>query len=85
MALATDASYKKIVTTNDMAIFSYIREKAGHKVLVILNLSNQPQRFTIKDKSVLGQALNVFGKNKVGLTSHHVYSLAPWDYEVYEY
>ena len=85
IALAADASYKKIVTTNDMAIFSYVREKAGHKVLVILNLSNQPQRFIIKDKSVQGQALNVFGKNKVGLTPHHVYSLAPWGYEVYEY
>ena len=84
-ALAADASYKKLVTTNDIAIFAYLRQKAGHKVAVILNLSNQPQRFTIKEKEIYGQPLNVFLSVKEKLHREHVYSIEPWGYIVYNY
>jgi glycosidase len=85
VALAADASYKKLLTANDVAIFAYLREKQGRKVAVILNLSNQPQRFTIKDKSVYGNAINVFSKKKESISSTHVYDMEPWGYVVYEY
>lgn len=85
VALAADASYKKLITANDIAIFAYKREKQGHKVTVILNLSAQPQRFTIKDKSIYGMATNVFSKKKEKIHSTHVYDIAPWGYLVYDY
>jgi glycosidase len=85
VALAADASYKKLLTANDVAIFAYLREKQGRKVAVILNLSNQPQRFTIKDKSVYGNVINVFSKKKESISSTHVYDMEPWGYVVYEY
>ncbi len=85
VALAADASYKKLVTANDNAIFAYVREKAGHKVAVILNLSNQPQSFTIKDKSIYGQPLNVFLSQKEKVSSTHVFSIEPWGFIVYDY
>ncbi len=85
VALAADASYKRITTANDLAIFAYMREKAGHKVLVVLNLSNQPQQLTIKDKSIVGQPKDVFGSGMKKLNPQHVFSLEPWGYEVYEY
>jgi glycosidase len=84
-ALAADASYKKLVTANDMAIFAYLREKGGHKVAVILNLSNQPQRFTIKDAKIYGQPLNVFMGLKEKVSATHVFSIEPWGYIVYDY
>jgi glycosidase len=84
-ALAADASYKKLITANDVAIFAYVREKQGRKVVVILNLSKQPQSFTIKDKSIFGQPLNVFMGMKEKITSTHVYSIEPWGYIVYDY
>lgn len=84
-ALAADASYKKLITANDVAIFAYVREKQGHKVVVILNSSKQPQSFTIKDKSIFGQPLNVFMGMKEKITSTHVYSIEPWGYIVYDY
>ncbi|HEY8689340.1 MAG TPA: alpha-amylase family glycosyl hydrolase [Chitinophagaceae bacterium] len=84
-ALAADASYKKIITANDVAIFAYTREKAGKKVAVILNLSNQPQSFTIKDQSIYGQPMNVFMGVKETLNRTHVYSIEPWGYIVYDY
>ncbi|MEO6329646.1 MAG: alpha-amylase family glycosyl hydrolase [Ginsengibacter sp.] len=84
-ALAADASYKKIVTANDVAVFAYLREKAGHKVVVVLNLSRQPQKFTIKDSSVYGVPVNVFLGAKERLSREHVYSIEPWGYIVYDY
>ena len=84
-ALAADAFYKKLVTTNDAAIFAYTREKQGHKIAVVLNLSNQPQRFTIKEKSIYGQPMNVFLGMKEKLHREHVYSIEPWGYIVYDY
>ena len=84
-ALTADASYKKISTANDVAIFAYLREKQGRKVAVVLNLSNQPQRFTIKDKSVYGNVTNVFSKKKESISSTHVYDMEPWGYLVYDY
>ncbi|HEX7458171.1 MAG TPA: alpha-amylase family glycosyl hydrolase [Ginsengibacter sp.] len=84
-ALAADASYKKLITANDMAIFAYTRMKGAHKIAVILNLSNQPQRFTIDDKSIFGNPLNVFLGVKEKVNTTHVFSIEPWGFIVYEY
>ncbi|HEY5392651.1 MAG TPA: alpha-amylase family glycosyl hydrolase [Hanamia sp.] len=84
-ALAADAAYKKIPTANDDAIFAYIRQKGNHKVLVVLNLSSEPQHFTIKEKEIYGNPLNVFTSQKEKLFKNHVYEMKPWDYLVYEY
>jgi len=84
-ALAADATYKKILTANDDAIFAYIRQKGNHKILVVLNLSSQPQHFTIKEKEIYGSPTNVFTAKKEKLFQNHVYEMKPWDYLVYEY
>ena len=84
-ALAADASWKKLVTANDVAVFAYVREKPGHKVVTILNLSKQPQSFTIRDNDIYGIATNVFTEKKEQLNSTHVYSIEPWGFMVYDY
>lgn len=84
-ALAADASYKKLVSCNDEGIFAFVRQKGRHKVAVILNLSNQPQRFTIKENEMYGKARNAFSGAKEKLFKNYVYDMKPWDYLVYEY
>ena len=84
-ALSADASFERIPTANDIAIYAYIRQKNGRKVLTILNFSNDLQRFTIKDRKVYGQAKNVFVPGRENLTAQHLYTLSPWGYSVYEY
>jgi alpha-amylase len=84
-ALAANAAYKKIATANDDAIFAYIRQKGNHKILVVLNLSPEPQHFTIKQNDVYGNPLNVFANKKENLVKNHVYEMQPWGYFVYEY
>jgi hypothetical protein len=84
-ALAADASYKKIPTANDDAIFAYIRQKGKYKIFVVLNLSGEPQHFTIKEKEVYGNPLNIFSGENEKLFKNHVYEMKPWEYFVYEY
>jgi glycosidase len=43
-ALAAGASFKKLRTSNDAAMYAFERESGGNKVLVVLNLSNSPRK-----------------------------------------
>lgn len=82
-ALAADASFKRLSGSNDATIFAYQRDKDSHKIVVILNLSKQPQKFTIKD--IAGEPLNVFMGVKEKVDASHQFSMEPWGYIVYEY
>ena len=84
-ALEADAAYKKVATANDDAIFAFIRQKGKDKVAVVLNLSDQPQHFTIKEKEMYGKVTNVFSGTKQKLAENYVYEMEPWQYFVYEY
>ncbi len=83
-ALATDASFKKIKAGDEKAVYAFAREKAGKKILVILNLSQKEQTIKITDKDLQGNPYNVFKGNKEVLTDKE-WKLQPWGYVVYEY
>lgn len=80
-ALAANASFKKLQTNNDAAIYAFEREKDGNKVLVILNLSKTPQQFVWKDKPSAKEWTNVFAAKKEMVDKG--FMLNPWDYKVY--
>jgi len=84
-ALAANASYKRLASSADSAVFVYEREQEGHKVVVILNLSKQAQKFTIKDDAVSGSPLNVFSALNEKISSGEEFSLQPWGFTVYSY
>jgi glycosidase len=81
-ALAANASFKKLATSNDAAIYAFERENNGNKVLVILNLSDGRQEFNWKDQPSAKQWSNVFGGHSEELASP--YSIDSWGYAVYE-
>lgn len=83
-ALAVDAAYTKLVSSNDDAVFAYTREKGGKKVLVILNLSNKPQTTKLQG-AIAGETQNVFANQHEHLTDGQDFALAPWGYLVYSY
>ncbi len=83
-ALAADASFAKVTVGNETALYAYVREKAGKKVLVILNLSAAAQTIRINDKTLLGNPYNVFMGIKERLTNKE-WEIEPWGYVVYEY
>jgi len=83
-ALAADASFRKVNVGDDKAVYAFVREKAGKKVFVILNLSGVEQAIVVKDKTLLGNPYNVFMGNKEPLTNKE-WKIEPWGYVVYEY
>ena len=84
IALAADASFRKVKAGNVNAVYSYVREKAGRKVFVILNLSAIEQNIEIHDKTLLGNPYNVFMGTKEALHDKP-WKIEPWGYVVYEY
>jgi glycosidase len=81
-ALAANAPFKKLITSNDAAVYAFEREKKGSKVLVVVNLSKDPQHFTWKNLPSAKEWSNVFTGNKDAVDQG--LSLAPWGYAVYE-
>ena len=81
-ALAANASFKKLATSNDAAVYAYERENAGNRVLVILNLSNKSLSYSWSTKPSENEWTNVFtGKAE---TVSDGFALKPWDYKVFE-
>lgn len=81
-ALSANASLKKLATSNDAAMYAFEREKNGNKVLVVLNLSKNPQSFTWKQQPSEKEWNNVFLGNKEPLDKG--FGIEPWGYAVYE-
>lgn len=83
-ALAADASFTRINVGNPKALYAFVREKAGKKVLVILNLSKTEQSIVVADKSLHGNPNNIFMGNPEPLTANP-WMIEPWGYVVYAY
>jgi glycosidase len=73
----------RIHTDADDAVYAFYREKEEDKVVVILNLSQDVQTFTMKiPESLTGPYANVFGKSTTQLTEELTLNLKPWEYIV---
>lgn len=81
-ALAANASFKKLRTSNDAAMYAFEREKDGAKILVVLNLSKTEQNFTWKDQPSEKEWNNIFLMNKEPVDKG--FGIEPWGYVVYE-
>jgi len=84
-ALATDASFKKISVGDSAALYAFVREKDGHRIAVILNLSPKSQIVKMGDASLAGNPLNVFMGTREKLAVGHSFRIEPWGYIVYNY
>lgn len=79
-ALSSDASFRKLNTSANRSVYAFEREKNGSKVLVIVNLSKNPQSFKWGDLPSEREWNNVFLMN----TEPALTSIEPWGYAVYE-
>ena len=82
-ALSADASFKKIVVGDEKAMYAFIREKGGKRVLVILNLSAKPQTIKVTNAGFEGDRTNVFMGTKEPLENKE-WQMEPWGYAIYE-
>jgi glycosidase len=84
-AMAANASFTKLITTNDDAVYAFAREKSGKKVVVITNLSKSPHSVTTKNAIIDGDATELFTNRKQSLKSGQAINLPAWGYLVYQY
>jgi glycosidase len=84
-ALAFDATYKRLRSSNDDAVLAFSREKNGKKAVMIFNMSKKEQKFTIKDSTINGEPINLFMGVNERISDKHEFSIEPWGYIVYDY
>ncbi|MEA3445529.1 MAG: alpha-amylase family glycosyl hydrolase [Bacteroidota bacterium] len=75
---------KRIGTTNDSGIFAFLREKEEHKVFVVLNLTDETQKFTFNEKCYCDKYTDVFTGKSFEIIDEIGMSLEPWEYSVCE-
>ena len=73
-------------TSNDGAVFAFVRKMDGDKVLVITNLSDVAQEVRLSGTAHLGGYTDVFAtddRDDIYFTGDETVGLGPWDYKVY--
>ncbi|MFY8090577.1 MAG: alpha-amylase family glycosyl hydrolase [Chitinophagaceae bacterium] len=84
-ALASNASFEKLKSNKDAAIYAFVREKNGKKIIVITNLSAKAQEFSINNSKLNGEPTNLFSAKKESILSSQKMSLPAWGYKVLVY
>ncbi len=83
-ALDADASFTKLSVGDDRAIYAFLREKSGHKLLILLNLSPGPQIIRLNRPMLQGYPFDVFSGKTIAVNGEK-WTLEPWGYRVFEY
>ena len=76
-------SFAKIATNNDDKVYAFTRQSGANRVLVVVNLSEQPQTVTLQSAAVAGQYVDAFGNFKASLSASPTLKLDGWKYRVY--
>ena len=74
----------KIPTGQDESVYAFTRAKNDDRVVVLVNLSGEPQDITLGAGDYAGRYSNVFDKTDVELRSGQQMALAPWGFRVLE-
>jgi hypothetical protein len=76
---------QRVTTTNNPAIFAFIREKENCRVFTLYNLTNAEQTFTLQGSLYPGNYRNAFTGDSMLFIENEQVTLPAWGYEVYEY
>ncbi len=74
----------KVATSNDKAVYAFIRKKSAKQMLVILNFSETDQSLTLKGNSFTGKYKELFTSQVKEFKAAEKIALSPWQYLVYE-
>jgi glycosidase len=75
----------RVLTTNNPAIFAFVRDKDNCRVFGIFNVTNSEQTFTLLDSLYKGNYRNAFGIDSVNFSANSEMTLPAWGYKVFEY
>jgi len=80
---AWGGTLEHVSTTAPDRVFAFYREKDGHKVLVTLNLSPEPQKFQVKADLAWDSYQTLFGQGRADIDQDASIELPSWGYEVF--
>jgi glycosidase len=72
----------RVRTTNDGAVFAFVREKDADRVLVVLNLSLRTQKVELRGKDFAGIYTDVFTGEGLSFADGTWLKLKPWEYRL---
>ncbi len=75
---------QRVTSSNNPAIFAFVREKENYRVFEIFNLTNEQQTVTLNGTRYVGNYINVFTGDSVLFNENAVITLPAWEYNVYE-
>lgn len=84
-AMAINTSFIKIPTGSDSSTYAFLRRSGGQKVLVVVNLDDQPRSIAINQKDIEGNVKEIFSGRTEKIGSTYTLDMEPWGYRVYEY
>ena len=71
---------ERVNADNTENIYAFIRVKEDNKVIVLLNLSDKEQSFTIDNEDALGKYKDLFTGNEMEIKAGESILLKPWEY-----
>jgi glycosidase len=77
-------SLTRVTSTDNKAVYAFIREKGDDRVFVILNLTGDPVNITLKGSAYKGIYSEIFTGEQVKFRKDENMILTPWAYHVYE-
>jgi len=76
---------KFVGTSHEESILAFVREKEGHRVLVVLNLSDEALTITLNNAGLYGFYTDVLNCEEAIIDEESKMQIAPWGYGVFAY
>jgi 1,4-alpha-glucan branching enzyme len=75
---------QRVLTTNNPAIFAFVREKENCRIFEICNLTSSSQTFTLLGSLYFGTYRDAFSGDSILFAENAEITLPAWGYKVYE-
>jgi alpha-amylase len=72
----------KIPTGRDQQVYAFYRQREMDRVVVVLNLSGQPQAIRLGGEGYEGRYTEIFDQQPIEIKPNMTLSLKPWEYRV---
>jgi alpha-amylase len=72
----------KIPTGRDQQVYAFYRQRDNDRVVVVLNLSGQPQAIRLGGEGYEGRYTDIFDQQPAELKTNMTLTLKPWEYRV---
>ena len=78
-----EGDFVRVASSRSRAVYAFVRRRGPHQVLVVLNLSGEPQAVTLQSGVMAGEYTELFTEGRRAFARTGELQLEPWGYRVY--